>query len=265
MKIRINNNKYLSSCWYCDSIGEIFEVKEMNDDFYKTIKHNRIISKLHAEVVEDEKSCENCKFSRYVTGDKCPNRCVNGLENWQPIEPPKKVKHCKTCRFASDEKPCLRKGYCPSNGYCDWREVVPMRETADPSKIVSGREQRKWLEEKEFEEEQSCDNCGKWKDDNGCVSVNGKGECDWEPEIKQATGNTEDATHYQNGSCQPIEQMQATMTAEQFEGYLLGNVIKYALRCNHKGQKRSDVGKCSQYAKWLVQSVNGETIVPGGK
>jgi hypothetical protein len=39
--------------------------------------------------------------------------------------------------------------------------------------------------------------------------------------------------HYAQ-AVQPIEYMEITMTPEQYEGYLLGNVIKYISRYRHK-------------------------------
>lgn len=78
-------------------------------------------------------------------------------------------------------------------------------------------------------------------------------------------GLTEQAKHYQTGQQQPIEVMQNTMNPEQFAGFLLGNVIKYAMRMNHKGKMREDAGKCRQYAEWLTDALDGKVIVPGGK
>ena len=79
-------------------------------------------------------------------------------------------------------------------------------------------------------------------------------------------GSTEDAKHYMAvGNQQPIEIMQSTMNPEQFIGFLMGNVIKYALRMNHKNKFREDAGKCNQYSKWLCQAIDGEIIVAGRK
>jgi hypothetical protein len=66
-------------------------------------------------------------------------------------------------------------------------------------------------------------------------------------------------------SKQPIEIMQELMTAEQFQGFLWGNVIKYSMRLGRKGKAREDAGKCWQYAKWMVDHMDGKMIIPGGK
>ena len=40
-----------------------------------------------------------------------------------------------------------------------------------------------------------------------------------------------------------IDAIQASMTVEEFEGYLRGNVLKYMWRCNYKGHKVQDLQK----------------------
>ena len=59
-----------------------------------------------------------------------------------------------------------------------------------------------------------------------------------------------------------IEIMQTLMTPEQFQGFLWGNVIKYALRCGLKDAPEKDMEKAQQYAKWYVQACEGKTIDP---
>ena len=54
---------------------------------------------------------------------------------------------------------------------------------------------------------------------------------------------------------QPIEYMELTMTSEQYEGYLLGNVIKYVSRYRHKNGLE-DLRKAEVYMGWLVDHVS---------
>jgi hypothetical protein len=61
---------------------------------------------------------------------------------------------------------------------------------------------------------------------------------------------------------QPLEVMQRVMTAEQFKGFLLGNSIKYRMRCEQKGQRDSDLYKARQYAYWLEMAKEGRIINP---
>ena len=60
--------------------------------------------------------------------------------------------------------------------------------------------------------------------------------------------------HYAQ-TVQPIEYMEITMTPEQYEGYLLGNVIKYISRYRHKNGIE-DLLKGKVYISWLVDHVS---------
>lgn len=51
--------------------------------------------------------------------------------------------------------------------------------------------------------------------------------------------------HYNTGKIQVID-----FILDQKLGYCLGNAIKYICRCNHKGDKRTDLMKAIQYIKF---------------
>ena len=57
--------------------------------------------------------------------------------------------------------------------------------------------------------------------------------------------------HY-NKSIQPIEFMRATLTMEEFRGFLKGNIIKYISRAEGKGGI-DDYQKAMVYLKWLIE------------
>ena len=57
--------------------------------------------------------------------------------------------------------------------------------------------------------------------------------------------------HYSKSSIQPIDIMRANFTDEQYEGFLVGNILKYTLR--KKGQDTSDAKKIQVYAAWLEE------------
>lgn len=60
--------------------------------------------------------------------------------------------------------------------------------------------------------------------------------------------------HYQvAGIPEAIEIMQGLMTKAQFEGFLWGNIIKYAYRYGRKGDKKETAGKIEWYAKKLKE------------
>ena len=58
--------------------------------------------------------------------------------------------------------------------------------------------------------------------------------------------------HYRVGGVEVLDVLQAKMTKEQYEGFLLGNIIKYALRYNFAEKKFSDMEKCFHYCELLV-------------
>lgn len=58
--------------------------------------------------------------------------------------------------------------------------------------------------------------------------------------------------HYIEGGIEAIDIIKAKLTKEQFEGYLLGNVLKYTLRSNYKGKKDQDLSKGQWYLNYLT-------------
>lgn len=64
---------------------------------------------------------------------------------------------------------------------------------------------------------------------------------------KQEGGN-----HYLSMGIQPINYMAANFTKEQFEGYCLGNILKYVSRYGKKGVKREQLMKARQYIDFLI-------------
>lgn len=66
--------------------------------------------------------------------------------------------------------------------------------------------------------------------------------------------NAVNPSHYNiPGVQQPIDVMRKLFTKEQLEGFLWGNIIKYAHRYGRKGSKKDTAGKIEQYAKWLEE------------
>lgn len=64
--------------------------------------------------------------------------------------------------------------------------------------------------------------------------------------------------YYDRGGIPVIDVIRAKLTPEQYEGYLLGNTIKYALRLNWKGNRKSDADKLAEYAVWLSEHLARE-------
>jgi len=58
--------------------------------------------------------------------------------------------------------------------------------------------------------------------------------------------------YYKVGGIETIDFIQAKLTPEEFKGYLLGNVLKYASRAGHKDNAVQDAGKLAWYANKLA-------------
>lgn len=105
-------------------------------------------------------------------------------------------------------------------------------------------------------------------DTDETVRVKGKdGSVCWIPcyaLVKAEVGTADAQEHYKESAMQPIEVMQTLLSPEQFKGFLIGNVIKYSMRAEHKGQTVSDYGKARQYAWWyhLVKADGDYRIKP---
>ena len=54
--------------------------------------------------------------------------------------------------------------------------------------------------------------------------------------------------HYKDMAIEPWEVMQAVLTAEEFIGFLKGNVLKYSLRAGKKAGAYDDAHKARHYA-----------------
>ena len=59
---------------------------------------------------------------------------------------------------------------------------------------------------------------------------------------------------------QPIELMRIGLTEAEFEGYCIGNVIKYILRYKHKGGQ-NDLHKAKEYIDFLIRAWNNESTL----
>ena len=60
------------------------------------------------------------------------------------------------------------------------------------------------------------------------------------------------------GIPEAIEIMKHLMEKEQLEGFLWGNILKYAYRYGRKGDKAETAGKIAWYAKKLEEAMRNE-------
>lgn len=71
-----------------------------------------------------------------------------------------------------------------------------------------------------------------------------------DPMKKQVSGD-----HYKTLGIQPLEVMQHLLTAEEYVGFLKGNIIKYSIRQGRK-EGSDDAGKAQHYKELLIQFCN---------
>lgn len=67
-------------------------------------------------------------------------------------------------------------------------------------------------------------------------------------------------THYSYLSPQTIQRMQDVLTPEEFQGFCLGNIMKYAERFHKKDSPRENARKILDYSCWLLESINDKKI-----
>lgn len=63
--------------------------------------------------------------------------------------------------------------------------------------------------------------------------------------------------HYTYGGLELIDVLWAKLSPEEFRGYLKGNILKYTIRAEHKGDASQDYAKASWYANRLRESTKG--------
>lgn len=60
--------------------------------------------------------------------------------------------------------------------------------------------------------------------------------------------------HYKVGGIEPIDYIKAKLSVEAYKGFLLGNVIKYISRHEHKGGEE-DLRKAEYYLSRLIEEI----------
>ena len=59
--------------------------------------------------------------------------------------------------------------------------------------------------------------------------------------------------HYNNGSIECIDAIEAALTPEEFRGYCKGNILKYVWRERHKGE--NSLSKAQWYLNRLINQL----------
>lgn len=75
--------------------------------------------------------------------------------------------------------------------------------------------------------------------------------------VETATYQTTDVVnhppHYNNGKVECIEAIEASMSLDEYKGYLKGNALKYLWRYNYKGKPQQDLQKAQWYLNKLIE------------
>lgn len=61
--------------------------------------------------------------------------------------------------------------------------------------------------------------------------------------------------HYAVGGLEVKTILKAKLSSEEFRGYCKGNVMKYLMRAEHKGNPAQDYAKAAEYSRWLTEEV----------
>ena len=61
--------------------------------------------------------------------------------------------------------------------------------------------------------------------------------------------------HYMTGGIETLDVIRAKMSPDRFQGYLMGNVLKYLLRCEYKEKRVEDIKKAQFYINSLVEEM----------
>jgi hypothetical protein len=69
--------------------------------------------------------------------------------------------------------------------------------------------------------------------------------------------------HYNKGGVECIEALKASMSEEEFKGYLKGNVEKYIWRYRYKGTPLKDLEKARWYLDRLIDEWQSSTAAQG--
>lgn len=71
----------------------------------------------------------------------------------------------------------------------------------------------------------------------------------------QVSDDVDSPSHYNTGAVECIEGLEACLSAEEFQGYLRGNAMKYLWRCSYKGSMVKDLKKATWYIERLVEKL----------
>lgn len=66
--------------------------------------------------------------------------------------------------------------------------------------------------------------------------------------------NVSSPSHYNHSGIEAISAIEASMSPEEFQGYLKGNILKYVWRYKYKGKPLEDLKKAEWYLQKLIDN-----------
>jgi hypothetical protein len=193
---------------------------------------------------EPANECYNCRYAKVHGGDLPCVNCSHGdglTDEWKPVEPAEADRYCGNCRlWNATAYDCA---YCYQHS--KWQPIEP----------------------EQIKRTGLCESCV------GCDRVFPKGaikciKCDKyvkQPEPEQIANPNRNISedpvnqpqHYMHGGIETIDIIRSMLTAEEYRGYLKGNILKYRERAPYKGKTDEDYAKAKKYHDWLMEVDDG--------
>ena len=79
-------------------------------------------------------------------------------------------------------------------------------------------------------------------------------------EYQKHEAKVESPEHYNKHGIETIDQIKASMSQPEFEGYLKGNILKYLSRFRDKGEPMKELRKAEWYMQRLIMEVAGDNL-----
>ena len=65
--------------------------------------------------------------------------------------------------------------------------------------------------------------------------------------------------HYTVGGVETLDVIEAKLSQSEFQGYCLGNILKYLMRAGYKGKQLEDLKKAQFYLNRMIDSYEDST------
>ncbi len=77
------------------------------------------------------------------------------------------------------------------------------------------------------------------------------------PKFERKYGEATEPNYYSKNGLSPLKAyQQGLLSHDEYIGFIKGNIIKYVVRCDKKGQSLSDLNKAGDYLKLLKKEMS---------